>query len=422
VLCKEAVRIFGVKRRDETRSKRREEEVGNRSMSGLMEISGWALPLPQEFLGPFHFISILISATTVIAHPCAFESTGIHSNHLNAALTHTVHLLHLLTTYLNITLPFNTTWSAASSYQINPNQPAARRPGFSLYDKLGEKMIGRPGFGSDSWVFWRRVGIVPPSTGARANEGSQIGQLKEEEEEVGDLKVWKRKAQLYVSTSRERWKRRQASNAHNIPHPHGQTEPDPSTTNQTDQKGAKETVGKDKYQIKEDQLVLSYTMLIYNVCSLAWVCGVDLSKPWEKEGEGSEEGRNQNQDDGDDAEKWKVDWDRIIDPLRVIEEIIRSPGLGRLGRSFGLVISILKLIEAPLSLHRNSHSRTNEEDGTSSPSNPDSTVTTTTTSLNYIPLPLNFPDLLQYVTDKFNSTGRKVGEEVELGGDDWDLV
>jgi hypothetical protein len=129
-----------------------------------------------------------------------------------------------------------------------------------------------------------------------------------------DLDLWKKKSIFYVSTSRERWKRRhmqsQAAPAASSTNTHSDLPP-PSGDPRATQPPNSDVKKKDKYRVKEDAMVLGYAMICYDVACLGWMNGVDLKSPGR--GEGDEE----------------VDWGRVLNPLRVIWELVHSEDLGR---------------------------------------------------------------------------------------------
>lgn len=108
-----------------------------------------------------------------------------------------------------------------------------------------------------------------------------------------------KRALLYVSSSREKWKRRQRKHPDQAPQPSSET---------TAPRGTR-----DKHQEKEDHLNLSYTMLLLDLMYLAQTQGVT----WLKD---ALEASRLN--DGSAA-------GLMVSPLRLIDDLRWSEGLGR---------------------------------------------------------------------------------------------
>jgi hypothetical protein len=302
--------------------------------------------------------------------------TGHHSNHLNAILIHTLHLLHLLSAYLTTRLPFAWAWSESPG---DPSSfPSSSTAGFAVYPaEEGGRMVGRPVFSAgEGLAFGRAVSVrraekrkeqTRPNRGAglavddRCDDDAVFEEDEEDEEEEGthgqndpdqeeswadkeDLRLWKKKAVLYVSTSREKWKRRQnaihtsagAGRLDREGHPdrlqpearsqhqHGQYQQQLKQPGENDRDGSADKPEKqpkrDKYQVKEDQMILGYAMLCYDVACLGWMNGVNLDLERSRSRMGQHEAGREEADE--------VDWDKVLNPLRVIEEMVRSERLG----------------------------------------------------------------------------------------------
>jgi hypothetical protein len=302
--------------------------------------------------------------------------TGYHSNHLNAILIHTLHLLHLLSTYLTTRLPFSWAWSES------PGDPASFLPstttGFAVYPaEEGGRMVGRPVFSvGEGLAFGRAVSVrraekrkelSRPARGAglavdgRRDDDAVFEEDEEDEEEedthdqndpdqeeswadTEDLRLWKKKAVLYVSTSREKWKRRQNAihtsagvgrvdreghpdriqrEARSL-HQRGHYQQQPKQPGENDRDGSADKPEKqpkrDKYQVKEDQMILGYAMLCYDVACLGWMNGVNLDLERSRSCLGQQEAGSEGAE--------VVDWEKVLNPLRVIGEMVKSERLG----------------------------------------------------------------------------------------------
>ena len=219
-----------------------------------------------------------------------------------------------------------------------------QRPGFQVYPlpSSGSSgsgwQVGKPVvWVDDSLGFGRFVKLSAEREMASRNEavfeeddlgeGSEGDRAGEEEGSRDDedgaepgwtrtenLDLWKKKSILYVSTSRERWKRRhmQSQAAPALPSTNTQSDlPLPPGDPRAHQAPNSDVKKKDKYLLKEDAMILGYAMICYDVACLGWMNGVDLNSPGH--GKGDEE----------------VDWGRILNPLRVIWELVHSEDLGR---------------------------------------------------------------------------------------------
>lgn len=238
-------------------------------------------------------------------------------------------------------------------------------------------MVGRPVFSAgEGLAFGRAVSVrrsekreeqAGPTTGARLgavddriDDDAVFEEDEEDEEEEGthgqddpdqeeswadkeDLRLWKKKAVLYVSTSREKWKRRQnavptsagAGRLDREGHPdrlqpdarslyqHGQYQQQPKQPGENDRDGSADKPEKqpkrDKYQVKEDQMILGYAMLCYDVACLGWMNGVNLDLERSRSHLGQREAG---------SEEEEVNWEKVLNPLRVIGEMVRSERLG----------------------------------------------------------------------------------------------
>ncbi|KAH8090407.1 UV radiation resistance protein/autophagy-related protein 14 [Filobasidium floriforme] len=438
VLLKEVVDVFGV------RPCRPLNGIGVEDVDGSRVGKGDGVDLGREEWD-------MEIAGLIFPSPGGF--TGYHSNHLNAILMHTLHLLHLLSTYLTTRLPFSWAWSES------PGDPASFLPsstaGFAVYPaEEGGRMVGRPVFSAGEGLAFGRAASVRraekrkeqtrPTRGAglavddRNDDDAVFEEDEEDEEEEGtygqndpdqegswsdkeDLRLWKKKAVLYVSTSREKWKRRQnaihtsagvgrvdreghpdriqpEARSH---HQHGHYQQQPKQPGENDRDGSADKPEKqpkrDKYQVKEDQMILGYAMLCYDVACLGWMNGVNLDL------ETSRSRTEQHEAGREEADE--VDWDKVLNPLRVIREMVRSERLGESSHTPSI----------PLSTN-NLPSKTSSGQPVSDPSIP------------FIPLPFSFSKLMNRATQAFddhNQDGRTTetkGREEDLGGDDWDLV
>ena len=362
VLAKEVVGVFGVRvctrqaresrgvdlnDRKSGTEESRDEQVGMEvGTEREMEIAGLRFPSPARFTGKSQLHSFSLGRYRQIHQVqrslTLYASLGNSSNHLNAVLSHTLHLLHLLSLYLTIRLPFTWAWSDS------PAGPAAStsKPGFEVYPAAeAGRMIGKPVFtAGESLAFGRSVPLRRVDRGEtraehpvkrvtsdddavfedddESNHGQNVGSDEQDSPDWADdedLRLWRKKAVLYVSTSREKWKRRQS-----LLQPPVSTSVQPrEKTKSIDREGpaprgspplgegkdavkSEKQAKRDKYQVKEDQMILAYAMLCYDVDCLAWMNGVDLA------------------DRGGD----EVDWDRVLNPLRLIWESVESETLG----------------------------------------------------------------------------------------------
>lgn len=170
----------------------------------------------------------------------------------------------------------------------------------------------------------RDEGVFEEDDNGEGSEEDQVGEEMNSKDDgdgsepewvrTEDLNSWRKKSIFYVSTSRERWKRRhmqsQAAPAVSTNDTKLDLPPNPGDP-RTTQPPNSDARKKDKYRLKEDAMILGYAMICYDVACLGWMNGVDLREPGR--GEGNEE----------------VDWGKVLNPLRVIWELVHSEDLGR---------------------------------------------------------------------------------------------
>ena len=253
--------------------------------------------------------------------------------------------------YLGIVLPFHTSWPGpAYTTRIRPSTP---QTGFDPYvagaaaaataplntSKTGSTiMMGKPTLDStETCPFGCSVSPNPdgwdPLSTSRLSSSTTS-------DELHASRLPSRKAVLYVSTSREKWKRRQQEQQRDHhqtstrpfrtgspPPPSVAAPPAHSSTTSTNTRATK-----NKYEVKEEQLALALAMVCCNTASLAWMCGVDLRRrrryrqhPTNDVVLEKSDSRLDGADDGDDD----IDWDRILNPLELIYEAVHSDALAR---------------------------------------------------------------------------------------------
>jgi hypothetical protein len=66
-------------------------------------------------------------------------------------------------------------------------------------------------------------------------------------------------------------------------------------------------------------MVLGYAMLCYDVACLGWMNGVNLDLETSRSRLRQREARNEEEE---------VNWEKVLNPLRVIGEVVRSERLG----------------------------------------------------------------------------------------------
>ena len=77
---------------------------GMKGAKGEWAIEGLTLPVPGDVRREFHR-----SPSSYVVCPPRFP--GFSARHINAAVTHTIHFINLLSFYLGVKLPFELQWS-----------------------------------------------------------------------------------------------------------------------------------------------------------------------------------------------------------------------------------------------------------------------------------------------------------------------
>jgi len=77
---------------------------GMKGAKGEWSIGGLILPVPGDVRRKFH-------SSTSSDVVCPFRSLGYPAQYINAAVTHTIHFIDLLSFYLGVKLPFEIQWS-----------------------------------------------------------------------------------------------------------------------------------------------------------------------------------------------------------------------------------------------------------------------------------------------------------------------
>ncbi|KAJ9101908.1 hypothetical protein QFC19_004989 [Naganishia cerealis] len=356
VLVSEAIMIFGVQRADlvasdlPTNGKRKGK--GYDGTTGTAEddeweIAGLQMPSPRRF-------------------------TDYSSIHLNAVFEHLIHLLWIITGYLDLILPFTPQWQGFSN-STSMDIPAAE-------DMASESMVD---FASlDQFVMdWKGSGLqyassalnafgraVPKSMALDSKSPStmpvsqpdrgisfmaeppdthretpkqpvrtpHVGKIfitasstvpylslpientstqEESETMIGQQQFLQKRALLNVSSSRDKWKKRQWKREAQSK-AQGDCE---SVVDRQGELGEAATAVRDKHKEKEDHLNLAYTMLIMDVIYIAQSQGV----LW------VEEILDNTRDGDDDGCLEDAIRSLLVNPLRLLDDLRWSPGLGR---------------------------------------------------------------------------------------------
>ncbi|GHJ85656.1 hypothetical protein NliqN6_2058 [Naganishia liquefaciens] len=263
VLVCEAIDIFGVKRT--------QGEVGGKGKRTAddWEIVGLTMPLPQSF-------------------------TEYSSVHLNAVFEHLIHLLITITGYLDLSVPFAPQWAGSTLVKDNAIYAGAHQ-GSTSGDASAMSIIqSRAQIATKAPA--RHVGKIHLSASStipfiRSTEDSTLLS-------AAISPTLQKRALLYVSSSREKWKRRQRKHSDQV---------SPFSAEL-----AAARVTRDKHREKEDHLNLSYTMLLLDVLYIAQTQGVAWLRDVLKAS---------SRKDGNAAEL-------VLCPLRLIDDLRWSEGLG----------------------------------------------------------------------------------------------
>ncbi|KAI5454772.1 hypothetical protein NCC49_003656 [Naganishia albida] len=260
--------------------------------------------------------------------------TEYPSTHLNASFDHLVHLLGLITRYLDVQLPFPAQWQGLSpSTALSPSfDPEAASP-------RGDPALSRP------------AARTPHIGKLLLSAGPSLPFLRLSPTDTADFPqtMMHRRAMLYVSSSREKWKRRQQ-----------RRDPGPPSSRSGGGGGGSE--GRDKHRDKEEHLVLGYTMLLLDLIYLGSTQGLPV---WGEE-------------------------QALPHPLEVLDSLRHAEDLGRASHTTPDQLRTITLPCNPTTVHA-SAARAFAQD-------PPGRVI------------------------KERRRREKQADDVELGGDDWDLV
>lgn len=93
---------------------------GTKGTKGEWMIGGLVLPVPGDMRRTQY---------SLLRYHLELDScAGYSPEHINAALTHTLHFLQLLTFYLGVKLPFEVEWSGDTAGVGQPNISAGKGP------------------------------------------------------------------------------------------------------------------------------------------------------------------------------------------------------------------------------------------------------------------------------------------------------
>lgn len=198
------------------------------------------------------------------------------ATHLNAVFEHLVHLVSTITGYLDLVLPFTPQWQGLSSSAAAAG--TGREPGLTNVPKtVRAPHVGKIFLSAATNIpFIHSPPLAPPTPTPTLTPGEDPRHF---------LATLQKRALLYVSSSREKYKRRQRK--------HPTPEPD---------------ISRDKQRDKEDHLNLAYSMLLLDLVYLAQTQGVGWVLDALEAGVGG----------------WGV-----VCPLRLVDDLRWSDGLGR---------------------------------------------------------------------------------------------
>ncbi|KAJ9125228.1 hypothetical protein QFC22_000183 [Naganishia vaughanmartiniae] len=380
VLVSEAITIFGIQRTDSmesglsTTGKRKgrgSDGRGNSPHVEEWEIASLQMPSPGRFTG----ISF---------------SAQYSSIHLNAVFDHMIHLLWTITGYLDLVLPFTPQWqgsSNSSNMDVSATDAAASgsmadfvgldqyvmdwkgsglqyassalnafgravpralphesRPGGTIpanqpnrgitsvveaseaHRDVPKQQIRTPHIGK---IFFTAAGTVPylklPTNDAMAQQDADAL--------PNQYQFLQKRPLLNVSSSRDKWKKHQWKREVQLQVQAGHE----STPDQQVEGGEVTTTVRDKHKEKEDHLNLAYAMLMMDIVYLAHSQGV----LWVKEI------LDESGDDQDRSQPGKAFHSLLVNPLRLLEDLRWSPGLGSLSHAPSGLGS-LRSIDMPL--------------------------------------------------------------------------
>jgi len=139
-------------------------EVGGRpSMGGLKGtkgewmIGGLVLPVPGDMTRTYFIPSLrlYVSYLNLLGYP---------PEHINAAITHTLHFISLLTFYLGIKLPFDVTWSEEAVGVGTPFIVAGKGPDTGSWARLVSRILKysspnrfADGLQSNHYIFFQQL-------------------------------------------------------------------------------------------------------------------------------------------------------------------------------------------------------------------------------------------------------------------------
>lgn len=270
VLVLETIDIFGVRRAPKEDAKGKGKMVADD-----WEIVGLTMPPPERFIGEiFSAIMSIFLADQQIEYP---------SGHINAVFEHLVHLLVTISEYLDIILPFTPQWQGIASASDDATASTSLTP-HTRPSRSGTRHIGRIYLSTSQTLPFIRS---PQNSVASAHD-------------TATQPILQKRALLHVSSSREKWKRRQRK------HP---DQPPPPSSEVAATRGTR-----DKHREKEDHLNHAYTMLLLDVLYIAETQGVIWFKKDMSHGKSIKE---------------KEATGPLVSPLRLIDDLRWSEGLGR---------------------------------------------------------------------------------------------
>jgi hypothetical protein len=273
VLVLETIDIFGVKRAPKEDPKGKGKMVAHD-----WEIVGLTMPPPERFIGGF--------VSAAVSRSAADRQTEYTSGHINAVFEHLVHLLVTITEYLDIVLPFTPQWQGIASASDDAIASTSFTPQTRMQTptRSNTRHIGRIHLSASQTLPFIRSS---QNTVALATH------------DVTTPPTLQKRALLHVSSSREKWKRRQRKHPDQTPLPSSEI---------TTARGTR-----DKHREKEDHLNLAYTLLLLDVLYIAETQGVMWFKDTPRARSTKEGGAT----------------GPLVSPLRLIDDLRWSEGLGR---------------------------------------------------------------------------------------------
>ncbi|KAJ9108883.1 hypothetical protein QFC21_000204 [Naganishia friedmannii] len=397
VLVSEAITIFGIQRTDSmdsglsTTGRRRAKVSDNRGTQAEeeWEIAGLQMPSPEMFTG-ISFVARILAFGLKTDQRSLLDDPDYPSIHLNAVFDHMIHLLWTITGYLDLVLPFTPQWQGSANSTNMDVSAADDTPSGSMADfaSLDQYVMDWKGSGlqyasSALNAFGRAVprGTPHPDTSGSTTFASQshkettvMAESSETHHNVPRQQVrtphigkifitatvtapylrlptdvisaeqgsdtlpnphpfLQKRPLLNVSSSRDKWKKRQWKREAQL---RVQGDHRPSVDPQR-QGGEAVPAVRDKHKEKEDHLNLAYAMLMMDVLYIAQSQGV----LWVKEI------LDETGDSADTSSLGKAIHSLLVNPLRLLDDLRWSPGLGSLSHGPSALGS-LRSIDMPL--------------------------------------------------------------------------